>query len=384
MNLLRRASQADGDPGRRRKTPPFDLDALRAAVGQVQDPEIHRPIAELGMLGEVTVSADRVRVEIRLTTPTCPLRDAFGDQVRQAVYTLAPGATVEVTFGALDERARRDLALLLRGNAPSGGIPVLAPRIYAVASGKGGVGKSSLSANLAVALADQGLSVGLLDADVWGYSVPQLFGIRRAPVALSGLMFPVEAHGVRLMSTGFLVPEDEPIIWRGPMLHKALEQFLADVHWGDLDVLLIDLPPGTGDITVSLLELLPSAALLAVTTPQKAARTVASRVGRMATEARMPIAGVVENMSSATCESCGHGTALFGEGGGRLLAEEMDVPLLGQIPLDMALREAGDAGVPVVRRSPDAVSAQALTALAAALPTVRRSLVGTPLPLSVA
>jgi ATP-binding protein involved in chromosome partitioning len=262
-------------------------------------------------------------------------------------------------------------------------VPVPAPRIYAVASGKGGVGKSSVTANLAVALADQGLAVGLLDADVWGYSVPHLFGTHRAPVALSGIMFPVEAHGVRLMSTGFLVPEDEPVIWRGPMLHKALEQFLADVHWGDLDVLLLDLPPGTGDITLSLLELVPTAALLAVTTPQPAARTVASRVGRMAKDARMPIAGVVENMSSAVCEACGHGTALFGSGGGQQLADELGAPLLAQVPLDVALRIAGDDGVPVVRRDPTAPSAQVLRQLAADLPTVRRSLVGVPLPLSV-
>jgi ATP-binding protein involved in chromosome partitioning len=197
-------------------------------------------------------------------------------------------------------------------------------------------------------------------------------------------MFPVEAHGVRLMSTGFLVPEDEPVIWRGPMLHKALEQFLADVHWGELDVLLMDLPPGTGDITLSLLELVPSAALLAVTTPQPAARTVAGRVGRMAKDARMPIAGVVENMSVATCEACGHGTALFGSGGGQQLADELGAPLLAQVPLDVALRVAGDDGVPVVRRDPAAPSAQVLRQLAVDLPSVRRSLVGVPLPLSVA
>ncbi|GAA3184883.1 Mrp/NBP35 family ATP-binding protein [Blastococcus jejuensis] len=360
----------------------LDLAAIRDAVGRVEDPEIHRPIADLGMLGEVTARNGGVRVEVRLTTPTCPLRDAFGVAVTAAVHSVAPGAVVEVVFGALDERARRDLSARLRG--PERGIPVPAPRIYAVASGKGGVGKSSVTANLAVALADQGLSVGLLDADVWGYSVPHLFGTRRAPVALSGLMFPVEAHGVRLMSTGFLVPEDEPVVWRGPMLHKALEQFLADVHWGDLDVLLLDLPPGTGDITLSLLELVPSAALLAVTTPQPAARVVASRVGRMAKDARMPVAGVVENMSAAVCEACGHGTALFGSGGGAQLAGEMGVPLLAQVPLDAALREAGDAGVPVVRRDPTAASAQVLRQLAADLPVVRRSLVGVPLPLSVA
>ena len=376
MALLRRSAPSG---------PSLDVAAIRAAVGRVEDPEIHRPIAELGMLGEVTLTREgKVQVEVFLTTPSCPLRATFGTRINAAAQTAAPGAAVEVVFGALDERARRDLALVLRGKQRDGAIPPVAPRVYAVASGKGGVGKSSVTANVAVALADQGLAVGVLDADVWGYSVPQLFGTRRAPVALSGLMFPVEAHGVRLMSTGFLVEEDQPVIWRGPMLHKALEQFLADVHWGELDVLLLDLPPGTGDITLSLLELVPSAALLAVTTPQPAARSVASRVGRMAMDARMPLAGVVENMSVASCAACGHGTALFGEGGGRALAEEMGVPLLAQVPLDLALREAGDAGVPVVRRDPDAPSAVALRALAAALPTVRRSLVGMQLPLSVA
>ncbi len=374
MGILRRTSAASPD-----------LTAVRTAVGAVEDPEIHRPITDLGMLGEVTADrSGRIRVEVRLTTPTCPLREEFGTRITEAVRSVAPEAAVDVAFGALDERARRDLAMTLRGTRTGSGAAAVAPRIYAVASGKGGVGKSSVTANLAVALADQGLAVGVLDADVWGYSVPQLFGTRRAPVALSGLMFPVEAHGVRLMSTGFLVPEDEPVIWRGPMLHKALEQFLTDVHWGELDVLLLDLPPGTGDIALSLLELVPTAALLAVTTPQPAARSVASRVGRMARDARMPLAGVVENMTVATCEACGHGSALFGEGGGAQLAEEMGVPLLAQVPLDLALRQAGDVGVPVVRRDPSAASAGALRSLAGRLPVVRRSLVGVPLPLSVA
>lgn len=369
----------------RRSTPPphFDVDVVRAAVGRVEDPEIHRPIGDLGMVGAIGADrSGRVTVEIRLTTPSCPLRETFRSQVTAAVRSVVPAASVELTFGVLDDRARRDLAMMLRG-PETGGIPLVAPRIYAVASGKGGVGKSSVTANLAVALADQGLSVGLLDADVWGYSVPQLFGVRRAPVALNGIMFPVEAHGVRLMSTGFLVAEDEPVIWRGPMLHKALEQFLSDVHWGDLDVLLMDLPPGTGDITLSLLELVPSAALLAVTTPQPAARAVASRVGQMALGARMPVAGVVENMSTASCQSCGHQTALFGEGGGAQLADELGVDLLAQIPLDIAIRRAGDEGVPVVRRDPVSGASQVFRTLAASLPTVRRSIVGVPLPLSV-
>jgi len=376
VGLLRRPAPA---------VPAQTLSDVRAAVGRVEDPEMHRPIADLGMLGEVDVDrSGRVRVEVLLTTATCPLRESFGAAVAEAVASVLPAAGVDVTFGVLDERARRDLASMLRGSSPAAAAEPVAPRIYAVASGKGGVGKSTVTANLAVALADQGLAVGLLDADVWGYSVPQLFGTRRAPVALSGLMFPVEAHGVRLMSTGFLVGEDEPVVWRGPMLHKALEQFLADVHWGDLDVLLLDLPPGTGDITLSLLELVPTAALLAVTTPQPAARTVATRVVRMAKDARMPVAGVVENMSVATCEACGHGTELFGSGGGARLAEEAGVDLLGQVPLDLALREAGDAGVPVVRRDPASPSALELRVLAGRLPVVRRSLVGVPLPLSVA
>ena len=364
--------------------PPLDVDAVRVAVGRVEDPEIHRPIGDLGMVG--AIGADRngsITVEILLTTPSCPLRETFRSQVTAAVRSVEPAASVDIAFGVLDDRARRDLSIKLRG-PETGGIPVVAPRIYAVASGKGGVGKSSVTANLAVALADQGLTVGLLDADVWGYSVPQLFGVRRSPVALNGIMFPVEAHGVRLMSTGFLVAEDEPVIWRGPMLHKALEQFLTDVHWGELDVLLMDLPPGTGDITLSLLELVPSAALLAVTTPQPAARAVASRVGRMALDARMPVAGVVENMSSASCQACGHQTPLFGAGGGAQLADELGVSLLAQIPLDIAIREAGDEGVPVVRRNPTSESAHGFRSLAASLPTVRRSIVGVPLPLSVA
>jgi len=222
-----------------------------------------------------------------------------------------------------------------------------------------------------VALAQQGKSVGLLDADVWGYSVPQLFGVRRSPIAMYDTMLPVQAHGVRLMSLGFLVEDEEPIVWRGPMLHKALTQFVHDVHWGDLDVLLLDLPPGTGDVTLSVLELLPEASLIVVTTPQQAARTVASRVGVMARDVNMPIAGVVENMSELICPHCEGRSALFGSGGGERLASELGVPLLGQIPLDTALREAGDSGVPVVAGARESPSARA-----AALRPVRRPLVG--------
>ncbi|HEX5349660.1 MAG TPA: P-loop NTPase [Pseudonocardiaceae bacterium] len=358
-----------------------DLDRVRAAVGAVVEPEVGRSLAELGLLGDVSAGVGgRVRVPVALVTRDHP----SADLLRSAVVAAASGVDgvrrVEVEFSGLGERARVELVDKLRGGTRPVGAT---PRIYAVASGKGGVGKSTITANLAVALAAAGQRVGVLDADVWGYSMPQLFGVRRAPVALGGLMLPVRAHRVALMSTGFFVAEDTPIVWRGPMLHKALQQFLADVYWGELDVLLLDLPPGTGDITLSLLELLPDAALLAVTTPQLAARTVATRVARMAREADMPVAGVVENMTAAVCAGCGDTTALFGSGGGATLAEQTGAPLLGQIPLDIELRDAGDRGIPVVATAPTAASAVELTRIAGALPTARRSLLRRALPLFV-
>jgi ATP-binding protein involved in chromosome partitioning len=370
----------------RRPAVPVDLAEVQAALAAVEDPELHLPLAEAGMLGEVDVDrSGRVTVTVRLTTPSCPLKDTLTREVTAAVGAVAGVERVEVAFAAMSEGERMRLASQLRGSRTSGhpfGADS-ATQVYAVASGKGGVGKSTVTANLAVALAQQGKRVGVLDADVWGYSVPQLFGVRRPPVALKGLMLPVEAHGVSLMSVGFFVQDEEPVVWRGPMLHKAIEQFLGDVHWGELDALLIDLPPGTGDVTMSLLELVPDAALVAVTTPQPAAQTVAERVGRMARNARMPVAGVIENMSALVCGSCHESTALFGSGGGARLAAAIDAPLLGQVPLDIELREAGDAGVPGVVSSPQAHSVQELRRIAAALPVVRRSLVGRSLPLSV-
>ncbi|HET7278749.1 MAG TPA: Mrp/NBP35 family ATP-binding protein [Dermatophilaceae bacterium] len=372
---------------RRRPAAAVDLAAVHLALATVQDPELHLPLPEVGMLGEVAVDrAGVVRVVVRLTTPACPLRERLTAEVGAALRGIAGVAGVDVAFTAMGEAERMQLAVRLRGNRSVGTHPFDAgsgTRVYAVASGKGGVGKSSVTANLAVALAQQGERVGVLDADVWGWSIPQLFGVRRAPVALKGLMLPVEAHGVALMSVGFFVEDDEPVVWRGPMLHKAIEQFLGDVHWGELDTLLIDLPPGTGDVTLSLLELVPDAQLLAVTTPQVAAQTVAARVGRMARDARMPVAGVVENMSTLVCPSCAEATPMFGEGGGRRLAESIAAPLLGKVPLDLPLRTSGDAGVPAVVGAPKAPSAVELRRIAAQLPTVRRSLVGRRLPLSV-
>ncbi len=352
-----------------------DPQAVQAALGQVHDPELHRSLAELGMLGPVRVERGGVvRAEVALTTAGCPLREQLRAELTAAAAAVPGVRQVELTFTVLGEAQRARIAADLRAGAAR----QVARRIYAVASGKGGVGKSSVTANVAAALAAGGQRVGM-----WGYSVPQLFGVRRSPVVVSGVMLPVQAYGVQLMSTGFFVDDGQPVVWRGPMLHKALQQFLDDTGWGDLDVLLLDLPPGTGDITLSLVELLPDAALLAVTTPQLAAQSVAARVGRMAREMRMPVAGVVENMSALACAGCGAQTALFGTGGGDRLAEELGAPLLGRVPLDIALREAGDLGVPVVVSQPQSPSAVALRALAAALPEVRRSLVGRPLALSV-
>lgn len=363
-----------------------DVDAVRRAVGAVRDPELHLTLAEAGMLGDVQAGRDGgVVATVRLTTPTCPMRQQLTDEVGTAADTVAGVTGVEVRFEAMTDGERMRLSAQLRGGREVGHRfgPGSQTRVYAVASGKGGVGKSTVTANLAVALAEQGKRVGVLDADVWGWSIPQLFGVRRPPVALKGLMLPLQAHGVALMSVGFLVEGDEPVVWRGPMLHKAIEQFLGDVHWGELDVLLIDLPPGTGDVALTLLELLPDAALLAVTTPQVAAQTVAARAGRMARDARMPVAGVIENMSTLVCSSCDARTPLFGEGGGARLAADLDTTLLGRVPLDLPLRTAGDLGVPAVVASPTAPSVVELRRIAAGLPVVRRSLVGRSLPLSV-
>lgn len=359
------------------------VEAVRAALDGVDDPEIHRPLTELGMIDDVRVGRrGSVRIRVLLTTAGCPLRDRLRADVERAVLGVTGVRAVTVDFATMTARQRLDLAGRLR---PGGVRGVLAngPAVLAVASGKGGVGKSTVTANLAVALARAGRRVGVLDADVWGHSIPLLFGVRRSPIALGGAMLPVEAHGVRLMSTGFFVDETEPLVWRGPMLHKALQQFLDDVHWGELDALLIDLPPGTGDVTISLLELIPDARVIVVTTPQPAARKVAERTGRMAADLGITVAGAVENMASLACE-CGRRTPLFGTEGGRILAAALAVPLLGHVPLDLKLRESGDSGVPVVVAHPDAPSATALRDLAGSLPLdkPRRGLAGLALPIN--
>lgn len=361
------------------------LDGVRAALDAVRDPELGRPLAELGMLGELSERRGRIHVEVRLTTESCPHTQELKHAVTAAVSVVEGVRDVEVRFTTMPPRERAELADRLRATASplTGALGMGGTRVYAVASGKGGVGKSTVTANLAAALAANGKKVGVLDADVWGYSIPQLFGVRRTPVVLGEMMLPVPAHGVGLMSTGFFVDEHQPVVWRGPMLRKALQQFVTDTYWGQLDALLVDLPPGTGDATLSLLEFLPDTTLLAVTTPQTTARVVAARVARMAAETGVALSGVIENMSDAVCAGCGDRSPIFGSGGGALLAEEAGAPLLGQVPLDIELREAGDAGVPVVVAAPESASARELTRIAQTLPTPRRKLSGRALPLSV-
>ncbi|HVW17315.1 MAG TPA: Mrp/NBP35 family ATP-binding protein [Solirubrobacteraceae bacterium] len=334
------------------------LQALRAVI----DPELRQDIVELGMVRSIDVSADgAVAVTVSLTTPGCPIRNHFEVAVREAVTGLDGVTGVSVAFDVLSDAEKGDLQRKLgRGGLPAGALAQVA-EVVCVGSGKGGVGKSTLTANLAVALAAEGKRVGVLDADVWGYSIPRMFGLggQRPPVTAERKIAPLEAHGVKVMSIGFFVEEDSAVVWRGPMLHKALTQFLEDVAWGELDVLLVDLPPGTGDVSMTLAQLLPAARFLIVTTPQPTAQKVARRAAEMAHKVDLEICGVVENMAGFVTPG-GERFAIFGEGGGQELADELDVPLLGKVPLTMPLREQADAGEPLVAVDPDDPAAQAV------------------------
>src|SRR5881392_1025942 len=328
---------------------------VRAALRNVLDPEIGKPIEDIGMLKHIEVDGGVVRVHVLLTIDGCPLRDRINADVTGAVAPLPGVEHVEVILGSMSEEQRTSLTAQLRGGQPPQQTFFTDGRttVIAVASGKGGVGKSSVTVNLACALAAQGHRVGVVDVDVWGFSVPRMIGVSGHPVGFNGLIMPLEAHGVKVMSMGFIVDEETPVIWRGPMLHKAVQQFLGDVYWGDLDFLLADLPPGTGDVSISLASFLPGANLLVVTTPQEAARKVAERAGRMAEQTHQHVIGIIENMSFFVCPHCGERTAIFGEGGGQLAAETLGVSLLGQIPLLPAVREGGDTGTPIVVSHPD-------------------------------
>ena len=340
-------------------------DAILKALGQVIDPELRKPVTELGMVRDVRVDGGLVAVTIALTVAGCPLRASFEDQVSRALSPLAGVEHVSLAFDVMTPEERTALTQRLRGGISerTKGISVDAStRVLAIASGKGGVGKSSLTVNLAAALSRLGQSVGVLDADVYGHSIPHLLGTRQKPVLVDRMIVPPVAHGLHLMSIGFFLDGNAAVMWRGPMLHKALEQFLSDVHWPLLDTLVVDMPPGTGDVSISLGQLLPRAEVVVVTTPQPLAREVAARAATMAQKTNMRLIGVVENMAGE----------VFGTGGGAELARELDVPLLGTVPLDARIREHGDAGEPLVLADPECEPAQAIVALAEAIAAAPR------------
>ena len=363
------------------------LELVNAALATVQDPELHRALPELGMVKSVTINGDVAELEILLTVSGCPMRDRLTRDIEAAVTAVDGIARTEITFGVMDEEQRANIKKLLRNGRESFisfAQKDSLTRVIGVASGKGGVGKSSLTANLAVASAQRGLRVGILDADVYGHSIPRLMGlIGQRPTAIDQMFIPLESYGVKVVSMEMFKPErSDAIAYRGPLLHRVLEQLLSDAYWGDLDLLYIDLPPGTGDLAISLGQLVPSSEILVVTTPQIAAAEVAERAGRIAHQIHQRVIGVIENMSAYPCAKCGELTSLFGEGGGEETSKRLsqliggDVPLLGKIPFSPDLREGGDAGAPVVISAPDSPSAQAIDEIIAKLIVREKSLLG--------
>ena len=338
-------------------------DQILEALKVVIDPELHRSIVELGMVRSIDISEQgAVNVTVSLTTPGCPIKGHFQTGVANAVQSVEGVKAVSVGFDVLTDQEKAGLQKTLgrAGGLPEGALAQVA-NVVCIGSGKGGVGKSTLTVNIAAALQAEGKKVGVLDADVWGYSIPRMLGLggQRPKVSPERKILPLEAHGLKVISIGFFLKEDEAVVWRGPMLHKALTQFLDDVAWGELDYLLIDLPPGTGDVSMTLSQLLPQATFMIVTTPQDAAQKVARRAAQMADKVNLEISSVIENMSGFTAPD-GERYAIFGEGGGQRLADELDVPLLGQVPLTMPLRSHADAGIPLVAVDPDDPAAQAI------------------------
>jgi len=370
-------------------------ESIDAALATVKDPEIHRPITDLGMVKDVSIEdGGRVRVDVYLTVAGCPMRDRITNDVTNAVAAVAGVTDVVVELDVMSEQQRKAMTESLRGGQAEKIIPFAQPgsltRVYAVASGKGGVGKSSVTVNLAAAMAVDGLRVGVVDADIYGHSIPRMLGVTERPTQVENMIMPPQSHGVSVISIGMFTAGNTPVVWRGPMLHRALQQFLADVWWGDLDVLLLDLPPGTGDIAISVAQLVPNAEILVVTTPQEAAAEVAERAGTIALQTHQRIAGVIENMSWLPCPHCGEKIDVFGSGGGQSVAEGLsrslgaNVPMLGQVPIDIRLREGGDSGAPLVLTDPTSVAAEALNDVVGKLTKRERGLLGKSLGLSPA
>ena len=362
------------------------LDAVQAALVTVHDPEIHRPITDLGMVDSVDIADDgHVSVKILLTIAGCPMQSALREGVTTAVSRVAGVTGVDVTLGVMTDEQRREMRQKLQGPGAQKEILFNKPgnrtTIYAVTSGKGGVGKSSTTVNLAVTLAQRGFKVGVLDADIYGHSIPPMLGSTQSPTKVDDMMMPPEAHGVKCISIAQFTAGNAPVVWRGPMLHRALQQFLTDVYWGDLDFLLLDLPPGTGDIALSIPSLLPNSQLLIVTTPQTAAAEVAERSGMMAKQTRQNVAGVIENMSWMELPD-GSKVEMFGSGGGMTVAMDLTrilgyrVNVLGQVPMDVRLREGGDEGTPIVLTHPESTVAQTFNFIVDQLLQQRQSLVG--------
>jgi ATP-binding protein involved in chromosome partitioning len=363
------------------------IDLIHAALATVQDPELHRALPELGMVKSVELVGSTAQLEILLTISGCPMKDRLTTDIDKAVLAVEGISEVKITFGVMDEEQRANIKKLLRNGRESFISFAQADsltRVIGVASGKGGVGKSSLTANLAVASAQKGLRVGILDADVYGHSIPRLMGlIGQRPTAIDQMFIPLESFGVKTVSMEMFKPErTDAIAYRGPLLHRVLEQLLSDAYWGDLDLLFIDLPPGTGDLAISLGQLVPTSEIVVVTTPQVAAAEVAERAGRIAHQIHHRVIGVIENMSAYPCGKCGELTSLFGEGGGEETSRRLsqlvgaDVPLLGKIPFAPELREGGDAGAPVVISSPESPSAKAIQEIIAKLIVREKSLLG--------
>ncbi|GGP11807.1 iron-sulfur cluster carrier protein [Nonomuraea glycinis] len=362
---------------------------MTAALATVIDPEIRRPITDLGMVKGIDIAADgKVGVGIYLTVSGCPMKDTIRRDVNAAVAKIDGVSAVEIELDVMSTEQRKKLQTTLRGDrGPEKEIPFNQPgsltRVFAVASGKGGVGKSSVTVNLAASMAASGLKVGIVDADIYGHSIPRMLGAAERPTKVEDMIMPPVAHDIKVISVGmFKPPGNSAVVWRGPMLDRALHQFLADVYWGDLDVLLLDLPPGTGDIAISVAQRLPSAEILVVTTPQMAAAEVAERAGSIAAQTHQQIAGVIENMAWLPCPHCDDRINVFGEGGGQTVADALTrtlgtrVPLLGQVPIDLRLREGGDEGKPLVLTDPDSPAAAELRQIADRLSKRSSSLKG--------